>query len=68
MLSELDQFSGQKFKGPARSAWWRFRAGGCHQQRFLLARQLTSGAAARFLAQRPFQICFHEAALGPING
>ena len=46
----------------------RTRASGRHQQGFLLAGELALRSRARLLAQRPFQIAFHEAPLGPING
>jgi hypothetical protein len=38
------------------------------QQRFLLASELALCAWTRILAQRPFQIAFHEAPLGPVHG
>ncbi len=46
----------------------RARAGRCHQQGFLLAGELALRPRARLLAQRPFQIAFHEAPLGPVHG
>ena len=46
----------------------RVRAGGCHEQGFLLARELALRPRPRVLAQRPFQIAFHEAPLGAVHG
>src|SRR5206468_8375681 len=49
-------------------AFRRAGAGGCHQQRFLLARELALRSRTQLVAQRPFQIAFHEAALDPVHG
>src|ERR1035437_1331601 len=40
----------------------------CHQQGFFLAGKLAFRSRTRILAQRPFQIAFHEAPLGPVHG
>ncbi len=68
VLGELDHRVGQQLQRPAGAARRRVRAGGRHQQGFLLARELALRARARLLAQRPFQIAFHEAPLGPVHG
>jgi hypothetical protein len=46
----------------------RAGASRCHQQGFLLAREFALRSRTRLLAQRPFQIAFHEAPLGPVHG
>ena len=68
MLGELDHGVGQQLQCPAGAARRRVRAGGCHEQGFLLARELALRPRPRVLAQRPFQIAFHEAPLGPVHG
>ena len=65
MLGELDHRVGQQLQGPARTPLGRTGAGGRHQKRFLLARQLAVRAAARLFAERGLQIAFDEAPLGP---
>jgi hypothetical protein len=68
VLGELDHGVGQKLQRPAGAPLRRVRASRCHQQGFLLARQLPRRSRALLLAQRPFQIAFHEAPLGPVHG
>jgi Predicted Permease Membrane Region len=46
----------------------RTRAGRCHQQGLLFTREFAFRAGAWFLAERPLQIAFHEAPLGPVHG
>ena len=65
---ELDHRVGQQFQRPAGATFGRAGAGRCHQQRFLLAGELALRARTRILAQRPFQIAFHEAPLDPVYG
>jgi hypothetical protein len=45
----------------------RVGAGGRHQQRLLLARELAFRAGARLFAERGFQVVLDEAALGPVH-
>ena len=68
VLGELDHGVGQQLQCPAGAARRRVGAGGRHQQGFLLARELALRPRPRVLAQRPFQIAFHEAPLGPVHG
>ena len=68
MLGELDHGVGQQFQRPAGAARRRVCTGGCHEQGFLLARELALRPRPRVLAQRPFQIAFHEAPLGAVHG
>jgi hypothetical protein len=58
---------GQQLQSPARAARGRVGAGGRHQQRLFLARELASRARTRLLAERRFQVAFDEAALGPVH-
>src|SRR6202158_1820585 len=44
------------------------RASPSPQQVFFLAGELAPRPRTRILAQRPFQIAFHEAPLGPVHG
>jgi hypothetical protein len=67
VIGELHHFVGQKLKRPAGSSRRWGGAGGGHQKRLLLARQLAGDPRARLLAQRPLQIRLHQAALGPVN-
>ena len=67
MLGQLDHLAGQQLQRPARAALRRAGAGGRHQQGFLLAGELALRAGPRLLAQRPLQVAFHEAALGPVD-
>src|SRR5450755_936789 len=46
----------------------RVCASRCHQQGFFLAGELALRSRTRILAQRPFQIAFHKAPLGPVHG
>ena len=46
----------------------RAGAGCCHQQGFFLAREFALRSGTRLFAQRPLQIAFHEASLGPVYG
>jgi hypothetical protein len=59
---------GQQFQRPAGAAFGRVCASRCHQQGFFLASELALRPRTRILAQRPFQIAFHEAPLGPVHG
>ena len=68
MVGELDHGVGQKLQCPAGASLGRTCAGRCHQQRSLLAGELARSAWTRLLAQRPLQIAFHEAPLGPVHG
>ena len=68
MFGELDERTRQQIERPAGTALWRGRTGGRHQQGFFLARELAFRPGALLLAQRPFLIAFHEAALGPVHG
>ncbi len=45
----------------------RVGAGGRHQERLLLARELALSAGARLLAERRLQVAFDEAAFGPVR-
>ena len=67
VFGQLDHRAGQQLQRPAGAARRRARAGGRHQQGFLLAGELALGAGARLLAQRPLQIAFDEAPLGPVH-
>ena len=67
MRGQLDHLAGEQFQRPAGAARRRVRAGGRHQQGFLLAGELALGPGARLLAQRPLQIAFHEPPLGPVH-
>jgi hypothetical protein len=67
VVGELDHGVGQQCQGPSGPAGRWFGACGCHQQGFFLAGQLALRARTRLLAQRPFEIALHEAALGPID-
>ena len=68
MRGQLDHLTGQQLQRPAGAARRRVRAGGRHQQGFLLAGELALCAGARLLAQRPLQVAFDEAPLGPVDG
>src|ERR1700687_1718270 len=52
MLGERDHRPGQQLQRPAPAALGRVGAGGRHQQRLLLARELAFRAGARLLAER----------------
>ena len=68
MPGELDHGVGQQFKRPAGATLGRVCASRRHQQGFFLAGELALRPRTRILAQCPFQIAFHEAALGPVHG
>jgi hypothetical protein len=68
VFGELDERTRQQIERPAGTALWRGRTGSRHQQGFFLARELAFRPGTLLLAQRPFQIAFHEAALGPVHG
>ena len=68
MVGEPDHRVGQELQRPAGAARRRARASRRHQQGFFLARELALRPGARLLAQRPLQIAFHEAPLGPVHG
>ena len=67
VCGQLDQRIRQQFQRPAGAARRRARAGGRHQQSFLLAGELALCARARLLAQRPLQVAFDKAPLGPVD-
>jgi hypothetical protein len=67
MRREPDHRTGQKIECPALSPLRRVGAGGRHQQRRILAGQLTRRPWVRFLTERQFQIAFHEASFGSVN-
>ena len=67
MSGEPDHGVGQQFQRPAGATLRRVCAGRCHQQGFLLAGELALRPGARLFAQRPLQITFHEAPLGPVH-
>ena len=67
MRGQLDQRIRQQLQRPSGAAHRRARAGGRHQQGFLLAGELALCARARLFAQRPFQVAFDEASLGPVD-
>jgi len=64
---ETDQFIGQELQGPAGAAGRRSRAGGRHQQGFLLARELALCSRPRLLAERLIQAAGHQTALRPVD-
>ena len=68
VFGELDHRAGQQLQRPAGAALRRVRAGGRHQQGFFLAGELALRPRTRLFAQRPLQIAFHEAPLGPVDG
>ena len=68
VVGELDHRPGQKLQRPAGATRRRGCASRRHQQGFPLAGELALCARTRILAQRPFQIAFHEAPLGPVHG
>jgi hypothetical protein len=68
VLGEPDQLTRQQFEGPSGAASGWLGTGGCHQQGFLLARELSARARAWLFAQRRFQVAEHEAPLGPVHG
>jgi len=68
VIRELDDGIGQELQGPAGVTFGGTGASGGHQQGLLLARELSLRSGARFFAQRPLQIAFHEAPLDPIDG
>jgi hypothetical protein len=68
VFGELDHGTGQKLQRPAGATLRRARAGRSHKQSFFLAGELALRPRTRFFAQRPLQIAFHEAPLGPVHG
>ena len=66
--SQPDQFTGQQLQRPASAARGWTRTGRCHQQGFLLARELAVCSGARLFAERRLQVAEDEAALSPIDG
>lgn len=68
VFGELDHRTCQQLERPAGTTLWRIGAGCRHQQGFFLAREFAFRPGARFVAQRPLQIAFHEASLGPVHG
>ena len=67
VVGQLDHRPGQN-SSVQRASLRGTRAGGCHQQGFLLAGELALRPRTRLLAQRPLQIAFYEAPLGPVHG
>ena len=67
VCGQLDQRVRQQFQRPTGAARRRARAGGRHQQGFLLAGELALRARARLFAQRQVQVAFDEAPLGPVD-
>jgi hypothetical protein len=67
MVGEPDHGVGQQLQRPAGATLGRVCASRRHQQGFLLAGELALRPRARLFAQRPFQIAFHEAPLGPVH-
>src|SRR5947207_585914 len=68
VFGELDHRTCQQLKRPAVTAFWRTGAGRRHQQGFFLDREFALRPGPRLVAQRPLQIAFHEASLGPVHG
>jgi hypothetical protein len=68
VVGKLDHRVGQKLQRPAGATLGRVCASRCHQQGFLLAGELALRPRTRLLAQRPLQIAFHQAPLGPVHG
>lgn len=66
-VGEFDLRACQQLERPARTALWGTGTGGRHQQGFFLAGEFALRSGARLFAQRPLQIAFHEASLGPIS-
>jgi transposase len=54
---QFDHLAGEQLQRPARTAPRRVRAGGRHQQSFLLAGEFALGAGPRLLAQRSCGSC-----------
>ena len=67
VYGQFDHLVREQVQCPARTARRRVRAGGRHQQRFLLSGELALGAGARLLAQRPLQIALNEPPFGPVD-
>ncbi len=68
VFGELDHRTCQQLERPAGAPFWGAGAGRRHQQGFFLAREFTFRSRTRLVAQRPLQIAFHEASLGPVHG
>src|SRR6202795_318967 len=67
MLGERDHRPSQQLQRPARAALGRVGAGGRHQERLLLTRELAFRPWARLFAERGLQVAFDKAALGPVH-
>jgi hypothetical protein len=68
VFGEFDHRACQQLERPAGTALWGAGTGGRHQQGFFLAGEFALRSGTRLFAQRPLQIAFHEASLGPIYG
>ena len=68
VFGEFDHRACQQLKRPAGTALWGAGTGGRHQQGFFLAGEFALRSGTRLFAQRPLQIAFHKASLGPIYG
>src|SRR6202163_595947 len=68
VLGELDHRPCQQLKRPAGAALGRAGTDCRHQQGFFLARKFALRSGTRLFAQRPLQIAFHAASLGPVHG
>jgi hypothetical protein len=65
--SQPDQLIRQQLQRPTGAACRRLRAGGRHEQGFLLAGEFALRAGARLFAQGTFQAAFDKTPLGPVN-
>ena len=68
MFGELDHRACQQLERPAGAAFRGTGAGRRYQQGFFLDREFAFRPGTRLVAQRPFQIALHEAALDPVHG
>jgi RNA-directed DNA polymerase len=67
LVGQPDHLVRQQFQRPMGAARRRARARGRHQQGFLLTGELALRAGTWLFAQRPFQVAFDEASLGPVD-
>src|SRR6185295_16022983 len=68
VFGELDHRACQQLERPAGAAFRGTGAGRRYQQGFFLDREFAFRPGTRLVAQRPFQIALHEAALDPVHG
>src|SRR5947208_11968550 len=68
VFGELDHRTCQQIERPAGAAFRGTGAGRRYQQGFFLDREFAVRPGTRLVAQRPFQIALHEAALDPVHG